>query len=140
MYNKTIDNLILKGDFLKIYLQLPANLVDSDKKMTSYSVKTFIYYQNGNAYLQYEMILGKDVAIAANRNFEKGDAIRLLNNASAYYFKEARLSTTRSSDIEHNKDIVQVSTIMRASTSKMEVYFLFSIKLMNLKLKLKIVH
>ena len=36
----------------------------------------------------------------------------------AYVFKEARLSTTSGSDLEHNKFVGQVSTIMRCLTCK----------------------
>ena len=47
-----------------------------------------------------------------------GDTIRLVKNASAFCFKEGRLSTTGDSDIEHNKHVGQVSTNMRSFTSK----------------------
>ena len=40
-----------------------------------------------------------------------------MKNAFAYCFEEARLTTTGGSDIEHNKYVGQVSTIMRALTS-----------------------
>ena len=42
----------------------------------------------------------------------------MINNALAYCFKEARLSTTGGSDLERNKHFGQVSTIMRSLTSK----------------------
>ena len=61
------------------------------------------YHQIGNSYLQYEITIEKDVAVADNRVVVNGDAIRLKSNAFAYCFKEARLSTTGGSDIEHNK-------------------------------------
>ena len=64
------------------------------------------------------MTIEKVVANAANRIVVDGDAIRFLNNAFAYCFKEARLSTTGGSDIEHNKYCGKVSTIIRALTSK----------------------
>ena len=53
----------------------------------------------------------KDVAAAANRVFSDGNASRLVNNAFAHCFKEARLSTTGGSHIEHNNYCGQVSTI-----------------------------
>ena len=64
------------------------------------------------------MTTEKDFAVAANRVPVNGDAIRLVNNAFAYCFREAHLSTTEVSDIEHNNYCSQVSTIMRALTSK----------------------
>ena len=63
-------------------------------------------------------MIEKNVAVAANGVLVYGDAIRLVNNAFAYCFKEAHLSTTGGSDIEHNKYVGQVTTIMRALTSK----------------------
>ena len=42
----------------------------------------------------------------------------MINNSLAYCFKEARLSTTGGSDLEHNKYVGQVNTIMRLLTSK----------------------
>ena len=64
------------------------------------------------------MTIEKDVAVAANRVFVDGDVINLVNNAFAYCFNEARLSTTGGSDIEHNKYVGQESTFLRALTSK----------------------
>ena len=42
----------------------------------------------------------------------------MTNNAFAYIFKEARLSTKSGCDLEHNKFVGQISTIMRALTSE----------------------
>ena len=47
-----------------------------------------------------------------------GDTHRLVNIASAYCFKEGRMSTKGRSDIDHFKNVGQISTIMRASNSK----------------------
>ena len=44
----------------------------------------------------------------------------MTNNALAYVFKEARLSTTPGSDLEHNKLVGHISNTMRESTSKDE--------------------
>ena len=60
----------------------------------------------------------KDVAVAAKRVLVNGDAFRLVNNAFIYCFKEATLSTTGGNDREHNNYIGQVSTILRALTTK----------------------
>ena len=64
------------------------------------------------------MTIKRDFAIAADRFLVGGDVIRLVNNAFAFCFKEARLSTTGGSDIEHIRYFGQVSTIIRAKTSK----------------------
>ena len=47
-----------------------------------------------------------------------GDVIRLVNDAFAYCFNEARFSNTSGSDTEHNENVGQVSTLMRALRSK----------------------
>ena len=52
-----------------------------------------------------------------NTNFND-DARGMINIAFAYCFQEARLWTTRSSDLEQNNFVVQVSTSMRLITSK----------------------
>ena len=64
------------------------------------------------------MTMEKDVAKAANSVHVDGDDIRLVNNAFAYCFKEARLSISRGSDFEQNKYVGQVFIIMRALASK----------------------
>ena len=115
--NDTIDNSISKRGFLKNYHQQAANSNDSDQNIE------FIFGENnchqiGNANLQYEITVEKDVANVADRVLVDGDVIRLVNKAFAYSFKEARLSTTEGSHKEHNKYCGQVSTIMRALTSK----------------------
>ena len=83
-----------------------------------FSVKNNIYHQIGIAHVQHELTWEKDVALAANRVLVNGDAIKLVNNAFAYCFKEVRLSTTGDSVIEHNKNVGHVSNIMRALTTK----------------------
>ena len=50
--------------------------------------------------------------------FIREDHIRLVNNAYAFCFKEARLSTTIGSDIENNKFCGQVSTIMKVISNE----------------------
>ena len=64
------------------------------------------------------MTVEKDVANAADGILVDANAIRLLNDAFSYFFKENRWSATWGSDIEHNKYVGQVSTSMRALTFK----------------------
>ena len=56
--------------------------------------------------------------VAADRVLEDVDDIKSVNNAFAYCFKEARLSTTGGSDIKHKNYVGQVSAIFRALTVK----------------------
>ena len=103
IHNEIIDNSIKKRDFLKIYHQQAANLNDSDQNNDFIFGENNNYHQIGKVYLQYELAIEKDVAVAANRVLVNGDAIRLVINAFAYCFNEAHLSTTGSIDIERNK-------------------------------------
>ena len=53
----------MKRDFLKIYQQA-ANLNDSDQNIESIFGENNNYHQIGNAYLQYEVTIEKDAAVA----------------------------------------------------------------------------
>ena len=53
-----------------------------------------------------------------NTNFPNADEIGLVNNGLAYAFQEARLSTSSGTEIEQEKNLGPVSTIMRWLTHK----------------------
>ena len=72
------------------------------------------YHKIGNASLEFDVTVRKD----DNTKFRYDDPIRLVNNRFPFCFKEARLSTTIGSDIEHNKFCGQVSTIMKMISNK----------------------
>ena len=74
------------------------------------------HHQTGNGYLEFDIKVRK----SDTTNFYNEDPIRLLNKAFAFCFKEARLSTTLGSDLEHNKLCGQISTIMTAIPNKDE--------------------
>ena len=57
-------------------------------------------------------------SIPINPNFSNTDESRLVNNSIAYTIKDARLSTTRGSDLEHIKYVGQLSIFLRLLTSK----------------------
>ena len=116
--NEGIYKSNVKKDFLEKYHQQAAKVNDPDQNVEILFGENNIYHQIGNACLQNEIRIEKDVANAADRVFVVGDVIRLLNIAFGYCFKEARLSTIKSSVIELNKDVGQISTVMRALTSK----------------------
>ena len=86
----------------------------------SYQKIEFIFGENnnchqiGNGYLEFNITALKN----DTTNFHNEDPIRLVNNGYAFCFKEARLSTTLGSDIEHNKFCGQVSTIMKVISTK----------------------
>ena len=116
--NEPFDNSIIKRDFTKIYhqqgAQLNQSLNQSDQNIDFIFGENNNYHQIGNGYLEFNITVRKnDIS-----NFHIEDPIRLVNNGFAFCFKEACLSTTIGSDIEHNKLCGQVSTIMKVISNK----------------------
>ena len=112
--NEPLDNSIIKRDFTKIYHREGDQLNQSDQNIEFIFGENNNYHQIGNAYLEFNITVRKN----DTTNFHNDDPIRLVNNAFAFCFKEARLSTSLGSDIEINKFCGQVSTIMRAISNK----------------------
>ena len=112
--NEPFDNSIIKRVFLKIYHQQGAILNQSDLNVEFIFGENNNYHQVGNSYLEFDITVRRQ----DNAIFTNNSAIRLTNNAFAYCFKEARLSITSGSDLEHNKYVGQVSTILRVLFSK----------------------
>ena len=111
--NEPIDNSIVKRDFSKVYHQSGANLNDVNQNVEFIFGENNNYHQIGNAYLEFDITVQNDAG-----NFTNNSVIRLVNNAFAYCFKEAYLTTTGGMDIEVNKYVGPVSTIMRMITAK----------------------
>ena len=107
------DNSIVKRDYSKVNHQQGANLNNPDEHVEFIFGENYNYHQICNAYLEFDKTV-RDTAGA----FTKASNIRLINIALAYCFIEARLATTGGADLEHNKYVGQVSTIMRSLTSK----------------------
>ena len=116
--NEPIDNSIVKRDYTKVYHQSGANLNDSNQNVEFIFGENNNYYQIGNAYLEFDITIRKVVAPPLNPVLINTDQIRLINNAFAYCFTQATLSTTGGSDLEDIKYVGLVSTIMRLLTSK----------------------
>ena len=116
--NETTGDSITKRDLSKLYHQQAANLNDSDQSIEFIFKENNNYHHIGNAYLQNDLAGEQDVTVAANRFLVNGNIVTLVNSAFAYCFKEARLSTTGGSDIEHNEYVGQISTVIVALTSK----------------------
>ena len=96
--NEPFDNSIIKRDFTKVYHQQGAQLNQSDQNIEFSFGEHNTHHQIGNAYLGFDITVRKN----DTTNFDREDPIRLVSNAFAFSFKEARLSTTIDSDIEHN--------------------------------------
>ena len=109
-----IDDSIIKRDFIKIYHQHGAEVNNENQNIKFYFGENLNYIQIGNAYLEIDI----EVARADGTNFADADEIRLVNNALAYIFQEGRISTSAGTEIEHNKNLGNVSTIMRLLTQK----------------------
>ena len=111
--NYQIDNSIVKRDFTKVYHQSGANLNDVNQNVEFIFGENNNYHQIGNAYIEFDITVRNTAG-----NFTNASVIRLVNNAFAYCFNEASLTTTGGMDIEVNKYVGPVSTIMRMITSK----------------------
>ena len=114
--NEPIDNSIVKRDFTKVYHQSGANLNDSNQNVEFIFGENNNYHQIGNGYLEFDITIRK--VTDPPTNFTNADQIRLINNAFAFCFTQATLTTTDGMDIEDIKYVGQVSTIMRLLTSK----------------------
>ena len=112
--NEPFDNSIIKRDYLKVYHQQGALLNQSIQNIDFIFSENNNYHQIGNVYLKFDITVRKD----DDTNFPYDDAIRLVNKAFAFCFKEARLSTTTGSDVKHNRFCGQASTIMKVISNK----------------------
>ena len=115
--NEPFVNSIIQRDPIKVYHQQGAQLNQSDQNIEFNSGENNNYHQIGNGYLEFNITVRK----TDTTNFHIEDPIPLVNNGYAFCFKEARLSTTIGSDIEHNKLCGQVSTIMKVISNKDDV-------------------
>ena len=112
--NEPFVNSIIKRDFTKIYHQQGAQLNTSDQNIEFIFGENNNHHQIGNGYLEFNITVRKN----NTTNFHVEYPIRLVNNGYAFCFKEARLSATIGSDIEHNKFCGQMSTIMKVISNK----------------------
>ena len=96
-----------------MYHHQGANLNDSNQNVEFIFGENNNYHQIRNSYLEFGITVRNTAG-----NFTDASVIRLVNNTFAYCFREATLSTTGGMDLEHNKYVGQVNTIMRLLTSK----------------------
>ena len=113
--NEPFDNSIIKRDFLKVYHQQGVSpLNDADQNIEFNFGENNNFHQIGNAYLEFDItVRAQNVADA----FDEDSPIRLTINGFAYVFQEGRLSTS-TTDLEHNKYLGQISTIVRLVSSR----------------------
>ena len=112
--SEVFDNSIIKRHFMKVYHQQGAQLNDPIQNSKFIFGENNNFHQIGNAYLEYDTTVQNPAAVFDNNN----SRIKLNNNGLAYAFQEAVLATTSGSNLEHNKFVGQISTIMRVLTCK----------------------
>ena len=112
--NEPLDNRIIKRGFTKKYHRQGDQLNQSDQNIEFIFGENNNCHQIGNAYLEFNITVRKNDPTS----FHNDDPIRLVNNAFAFCFKEARLATSIGGDIEINRFCGQISTIKRAISNK----------------------
>ena len=114
-----IDDSIIKRDFIKIYHQSGANVDAENSQIKFYFGENHNFIQVGNGYLEFDVRVrradGNAFAIGLAPG---GDFIRLVNNAFAYTIHDARISSSAGVEIERNKYVGPISTVMRLVTQK----------------------
>ena len=117
--DEKIDDSIIKRDFIKIYHQSGANVDADNSQIKFYFGENHNFIQVGNGYLEFDIRVRKRnnaIFIVADNN--TNEIIRLVNNAFAYTIHDARISTSAGVEIEQNKYVGPISTIMRLVTQK----------------------
>ena len=113
--NEKNDDSIIKRDFIKIYHQSRANVDAENSQIKFYFGENHNFIQVGNGYLDFDMKVrrghGNPFGIADPPGV---DVIRVVNNAFAYTIHDARISSSSGVDMEQNKYVGPVSTIMRS--------------------------
>ena len=116
--DEKIDDSIIKRDFIKIYHQSGAN-VDAEISQIKFSFgENYNFIQVGNGYLEFDIRIRRDDGNPFTIVAPGNDIIRLVNNAFAYTIHDARISTSAGVEIDQNKYVGPISTIMRLVTEK----------------------
>ena len=114
-----IDDSIIKRDFIKIYHQSGANVDAENSQIKFYFGENHNFIQVGNGYLEFDIRVRRADGNAFAIGIAPGaDIFRLVNNAFAYIIHDARISSAAGVEIEQNKYVGPVSTIMRLVTQK----------------------
>ena len=114
-----IDDSIIKRDFIKIYQQSGAN-VDAENSQIKFCFgENHNFIQVGNGYLEFDIRVRRvNNASFIVPNDNTNELLRLVNNAFAYTIHDARISTSSGVEIEQNKYVGLICTIMRLVTQK----------------------
>ena len=112
--NEAIANSIINRVFTKIDHRQGDKVNQSNQNIKFIFGEINIYRPIGNSCLQFNITVRKN----DGTDFHYDDPIRLVNNAIAFCFKEARLCTTIGADIVHIKVGEPVSNIMSVISIK----------------------
>ena len=116
--DEKIDDSIIKRDFIKIYHQSGANVDAENSQIKFYFGENHNFIQVGNGYLEFDIRIRRDDGNPFTIVAPGKDIIRLVNNAFAYTIHDARISTSAGVEIDQNKYVGPISTIMRLVTEK----------------------
>ena len=107
------DDSIIKRVFIKICHQSGANVDAENSQIKVYFGENHNFNQVGNGYLEFDIRVrranGNAFAIGLAPG---GDIIRLVNNAFAYTIHDGRIASSAGVEIEQNKYVGPISTIM----------------------------
>ena len=112
-----IDDSNIKRDFIKIYHQSGANVDVENSQIKIYFGENHKFIQVENGYLEIDIRITRNDGIPFTVA-PRLDTIRLVNNAFAYTIHDARISSSNGVEIEQNKFVGPISTIMRLVTQK----------------------
>ena len=115
-----IDDSIIKRNFIKIYHQSGANVDAANSQIKFYFGENHNFIQVGNGCLDFDIRVrrGGGLFRVPVNDGDPNDITRLVNNVFDYTIHDARISTTAGVEIEQNKYVGPVSTIMRLVRQK----------------------
>ena len=107
-----IDDSIIKRDFIKIYHESGANVDAENSQIKFYSGENHYFIQVGNGYLEFDIRVRRADGYPFTFVAPGNNIIRLVNNAFAYTIHDARKSSSSGVEIEQNKFVGPISTVM----------------------------
>ena len=117
-----LDNSTVKRNIKTIKHRAGAQLNERDQLVEFAFGENNTYIQIGEAYLKINLTLRKD----DNTNYGEEDDVRLVNNALAYLYSEARLKTSSGKDLEICKHMGRTTTMykmLRSQDNDLLTYF-----------------
>ena len=117
IYIEKIDDSIIKRGLIKIYHQSGTNVYAENSQVKFYFGEIHNFIQVGSGYLEFDIRIRRDDG-GPFTMAPRLDTIRLVNNAFAYTVHDDRISISTRVEIEQNKHVGPISTIIRLVTQK----------------------